>query len=220
MTDSKAEIGRIIGQRINTLLATNDVKQIQLAKALGLSEKTANTISYFCAGKRIPTYDQLIKIADFFGVSVDSLLGRNNQETETDVSLLVSDYTGISPMGLKKLRKCNQKEILSNALEEDSFYLLMDEIESFQFYLGELARLIGDFKRARAGYGSAANAEILHLPFLSEYFRESRLEKYEVRDRFYNLLEKMIPSAEILSEGKAINDWANGKAKRLDMMEG
>lgn len=62
----------IIGQRIRKLLAKNNVKQKELAKELGVAD---NTISYFVSGSRIPNTLQIIKIAQFFEVPSDYVLG-------------------------------------------------------------------------------------------------------------------------------------------------
>ena len=51
---------KIIGNRINTLLAKKNIMQKQLAEYL---EVTDNTISYFVKGKRTPNTEQIIKIA-------------------------------------------------------------------------------------------------------------------------------------------------------------
>lgn len=50
-----------------------DGKQIVLARGTGLAHSVIS--SYFVRGS-IPSADQLVKIADFFGCSIDYLLGR------------------------------------------------------------------------------------------------------------------------------------------------
>ena len=63
---------KIIGRRINELLAINDVKQKELVAHLSVSD---NIVSYFVKGARVPNTEQIIKIANFFNVSSDYLLG-------------------------------------------------------------------------------------------------------------------------------------------------
>lgn len=63
---------KIIGRRINELLAINDVKQKELAAYLSISD---NIVSYFVKGTRVPNTEQIIKIANFFNVPTDYLLG-------------------------------------------------------------------------------------------------------------------------------------------------
>lgn len=52
-----------------------DGKQIVLARGTGLAHSVIS--SYFVRGS-IPSADQLVKIANFFGCSVDYLLGRED----------------------------------------------------------------------------------------------------------------------------------------------
>lgn len=90
----------IIGMRINTLLAKRNIKQKELAEALGVKD---NIISYFVKGARTPNIEQIIKIADYFNVSTDYLLGRT-ESTTTDAELRsVCDYTGLSEKAIDGL---------------------------------------------------------------------------------------------------------------------
>ena len=61
-----------IGVNLNDLLVCNDISQRQLAKDLNVSNAT---ISRICAG-RMPTGEMLIKLADYFSVSIGWLVGR------------------------------------------------------------------------------------------------------------------------------------------------
>src|SRR5690554_2727361 len=62
-----------IGERLKLLLEKNDMTQGDLAKKLSVVHAT---ISHYCADKRIPDAKTLKRLADFFDVSVDWLLGR------------------------------------------------------------------------------------------------------------------------------------------------
>lgn len=68
-------LSKKIGGNINNLLAVQNKKQNELAKALGVTD---NTVSYFCNGNRMPNTEQIIKIAKYFNVSSDYLLGLSN----------------------------------------------------------------------------------------------------------------------------------------------
>ena len=58
--------------RLTELLEDNNLTQIQLAKKIGISNVT---ISRYFTGERNPRIDVITKIASFFNVSVDYLLG-------------------------------------------------------------------------------------------------------------------------------------------------
>ncbi|WKV09410.1 helix-turn-helix transcriptional regulator [Thermoanaerobacterium sp. CMT5567-10] len=73
------------GKRFKTLRLEKNLTQAELAKILSIGE---STISFYESDKREPDYETLQKIADFFDVSVDYLLGRTdkrNIDTSNDV---------------------------------------------------------------------------------------------------------------------------------------
>ena len=59
--------------RIRDLREDRDLKQIDVAKETGIDQRT---LSNYETGKTIPDAYALIRLADFFGVSVDYLIGR------------------------------------------------------------------------------------------------------------------------------------------------
>ena len=59
--------------RIKELRKKKGISQLRLATDLNT---TQNTISRYETGEREPGIDELIKIADYFNVSVDYLIGR------------------------------------------------------------------------------------------------------------------------------------------------
>lgn len=62
--------------RLKELRKEKNITQIKLAMDLNMSQ---NTISRYETGERQAGYDELIKIADYFNVSIDYLLGRSNE---------------------------------------------------------------------------------------------------------------------------------------------
>ncbi len=68
--------------RIRELREDRDLRQIDVATATGIDQKT---LSNYETGKTNPDSYSLIKLADFFGVSIDYLVGR------TDISLISKD---------------------------------------------------------------------------------------------------------------------------------
>lgn len=56
------------------------MSQKQLARELNCSQ---STVGYWESGERIPSFDKLQSIANFFGVTVDYLLGREEERDPT-----------------------------------------------------------------------------------------------------------------------------------------
>ena len=63
--------------RIRDLREDRDLRQSDLAEAVGIDQRT---ISNYETGKSNPDSDALIRLADFFGVSIDYLVGRVQQD--------------------------------------------------------------------------------------------------------------------------------------------
>ncbi|MED1565773.1 helix-turn-helix transcriptional regulator [Bacillus paramycoides] len=64
----------MIGEKIKDLRKNNKITQEQLGNAIGVSKMA---ISYFEKGKKSPGRESLEKIADYFDVTTDYLLGRS-----------------------------------------------------------------------------------------------------------------------------------------------
>ncbi|MCV5935179.1 helix-turn-helix domain-containing protein, partial [Escherichia coli] len=64
----------LIGEKIKELRKNSKITQEQLRNAIGVSKMA---ISYFEKGKKSPGLESLEKIADYFGVTTDYLLGRS-----------------------------------------------------------------------------------------------------------------------------------------------
>ncbi len=65
----------IFGQRIRELRIDKGLSQVELAAELGFRKQK---ISDWENGKLEANFDMLVKIADYFGVSIDYLLGRED----------------------------------------------------------------------------------------------------------------------------------------------
>ena len=75
-----------------------NLKQKEFAKELGFSPARLNKYE----NGREPSIDVLIKISDYLGVSIDTLLGREKKETSTEeVEFLGTDQRAIAKLASK-----------------------------------------------------------------------------------------------------------------------
>lgn len=65
----------LIVERIKDLMMTERLSQYALAKSINVSQ---STICNGLNGKKEPSVESLWKLADFFDVSVDYIIGRKN----------------------------------------------------------------------------------------------------------------------------------------------
>lgn len=66
--------------RIKDLREDSDLRQTDVAEATGIDQRT---LSNYETGKTNPDSFALIRLADFFDVSIDYLLGRTNLRKDT-----------------------------------------------------------------------------------------------------------------------------------------
>ena len=96
--------------RLKQLREENNLTQLELAQKFNI---TSQTISQYERGIRTPDFNLLNSITDFFGVSVDYLLGRtdirnfndNNASVYKEESSLIDDYKKLNSIGKKEAEK-------------------------------------------------------------------------------------------------------------------
>lgn len=72
---------KIVKNRIRDLREDLDLRQIDVANATGIDQKT---LSNYETGKTNPDSYALIKLADFFQVTIDYLLGYSNSNIQSN----------------------------------------------------------------------------------------------------------------------------------------
>lgn len=101
-----------IAQRISLLIAENRVTQKELAEAIGTSRPA---ISQFAGGNSTPSIEVLTSIADYFQVSLDYLVGRNEDLSTTETSATITQFNAATVTAVAELQK--QNEILTRKLK-------------------------------------------------------------------------------------------------------
>lgn len=104
----------LFSSRLRDLLNKKNISMQALSVEIGVSRQA---ISQYCDGSTVPNADKLLKIADYFGVSLDYLVGRTDTPT-TDMALrAVCDYTGLSEKAIQWLHTCSLDDIDSHKNE-------------------------------------------------------------------------------------------------------
>ena len=108
----------MFGQNLKKLRTSKNLSQSKLSKILGIS---SSTIGMYEQGRRFPDQTILTKIADFFDVSTDYLLGRNphNPPTEfnnaTDAMEFILKLPTVMAYGGYDATKLSDEEIIDFA---------------------------------------------------------------------------------------------------------
>lgn len=85
----------MFGDRLKKLREDKDLRQKELAKIIGLSDRT---IGMYEQGRREPDFNTLTKLADFFNVSIDYLLGRTDQKKISKKSYSGKELADLVPI--------------------------------------------------------------------------------------------------------------------------
>lgn len=109
------------GERLAKLRKENKITQKELAMKLGVSR---GTIGMYEIGQRDPDTETISKIADFFDVSTDYLLGRTDirtpyNKTTTDKEKTPFNIDELSPESQKELEKFIELLKLKDKMEMD-----------------------------------------------------------------------------------------------------
>ena len=108
-------------QRVKQLRKNKHLTGEQLCNILGI---TKTGISYWENGRSVPDNVMLLKLADFFDVSIDYLLGKTDIETKIDKSTYYGDYDEVV-----EYLKDNPEhlDVYKRILNDDHFALLFDK---------------------------------------------------------------------------------------------
>lgn len=152
-------------KRLYELLIDKDVPQAHLAKAMGTSPQA---ISSYVKGKTTPDYDMLCNIADYFGVSIDWLLGRTNVQFNDEKAFIDTQLANNNtPPLLREFR--HAKDTLENLYKlysGDNFSLLDGNTLSLQF----LASIRAQCEKYNAVCSEFAYSYADHPEFCGEFY--------------------------------------------------
>lgn len=117
---------------LRTLIETTNTKREDLAKAIGVSSVA---IGQYYNGETLPSIEKLIKIADYFHVSTDYLLGKTKIQTLDVTIKQICEITGLSESAIEVLRSHNENwpyllEVINFLIEQET--MPPDEAELLQ----------------------------------------------------------------------------------------
>lgn len=147
----------ILARRLRKLREKTALSQREMAKRLNMAP---STLAMYETGKRAPDYHVLQRLADFFNVTVDYLIGRS-EALEIDLLDALEDQDTKIKVGDKPLTP-EQRVALLEQLDDSEQNRLDPEVK-------ELMRDIQAFFRAHPNMSAQAKQETLED--LAEYFK-------------------------------------------------
>ena len=137
---------------LRTLMEERGETQENIAKAAG---KTRQTISQYVNGISEPGYDVLIKIADYFDVSIDYLLGRTGDPSRTPCA---ADDLGLSAAVIEKMKNFRNNTNIGkdgvdglNALIDKGFLILAHRVKAFCDHVSQDIEIGNEYKTSLQG---------------------------------------------------------------------
>ena len=101
--------------RIESELKRKGISKTDLGNALGVSDVT---VGYWCHGKRIPPLQQVISLSEYFGVSIDYLVGLSDYPNRAPS---LTDELGLSDLAIANMRSMasagERRSLLNKLLE-------------------------------------------------------------------------------------------------------
>lgn len=151
-------------------MEVNKITQEALASCLGVKRQT---VSLYKSGQSKPDVDQLYKIARFFGVSSDYLIGISNVQSTDAQMQQVCRFTGLSEKGIEELIRWSRNDthfllFINKAFENSEFWSLLSDVceykdsviaehlfyklrdEYYQYTDGEPLTMVEDERRNKA----------------------------------------------------------------------
>ena len=102
----KTEANVKYNERIKSLRQSKSITQSKLAKELSIAK---TTLAAYEQGKSEPSINTILKLADFFNVSIDYLLGRTNIKSPNVEISYMANYLGLSEKSIANLVNLNSK---------------------------------------------------------------------------------------------------------------
>lgn len=188
--------GAIAMQKFSTRLIAlrkeRSMTQAELAKAIN---KTRSTVSGYETENKEPDYESLCVLADYFGVTVDYLLGRDDRKTHSDV-VFVNDTQNF------KRHYDNLPAPLRQTVAKlyDTFYVLLSRDMRFQNeerldLYGELFSILQENRSAIRNKIEACGGEVQDALLLSDLMALQNTLKGDVSSCLDKLLQADIDTA-------------------------
>lgn len=122
------------GERLKSLRKSKKMTQIELSRVLGVDH---TTISKWESGIYETDFETAQRIAQYFGVSADYLLGKENQEVKNLTETEILDYQKIIDASRRKLEQGKPDTYRGRKITRSTLDLLEQVLQSSQKIIDE-----------------------------------------------------------------------------------
>lgn len=124
----------VFGANIQALREERGIKQAALATAINVAP---NSISYYEKGRSVPSLDLAVQIANFFEVSLDSLLGRDEYASYSNATVksVAKFLFKLSQLRGVKIRQNEKTHTIGIDFDSPDFGMFLGEYLDYVTYL-------------------------------------------------------------------------------------
>lgn len=182
--DVQAKMALPLTERLNKLITDTTALRKHL-------DCTSQTISQYRIGTARPSLENLCKIADFYGVSTDYLLGLSDTPSRKEDVQSACKTTGLTETAINKVKNFQNKAALSAVLESQKLFDLIKAIADSAKYAGNRGHLIAEhMMQTIQGKRVTVPGEDLDYIFLGKTIDATVKLFHEVSARLYNEKKK------------------------------
>nr|DAY19811.1 MAG TPA: repressor protein [Bacteriophage sp.] len=190
---------KIFPKRLRGLMETKNATQQELGEYL---KKTRQAIGYYADGSSSPDWETLVKIARYFKVSTDYLLGLTDTPALNADIRQVADYTGLWGIAISALHTKKEDDLNESLAEFLSYLATREETATLVQAIKNLNSFIGSSQKCKIDCGIS---NLYKMPMDS-------LMKAVIEDIFWKILEDYnVKPNEILLE-RRVSNGSNHKA--------
>lgn len=165
----------IFPSNLRGLISQKGTTITALSKVLGISRQA---VSQYADGTGQPNVDKLVKIADYFGVSSDYLVGLSDIQTRNETLQGIHNETGLQRDAISKLMADKDSDIQETA-----------DFVSFLIAAEDFSRLIDEIVKLSAFRHTAIDAKLGIGDDLHDIAFEAAF-KIIVTDLFWEIVKK------------------------------
>ena len=179
------------------------LEQTAVAKDLGISREILN---HWESGTRQIKAEHIAKLAEYYNVTADYLLGLDPNETASADLKAVCNYTGLSVAAIEKIKSRADLYDLSAMLESDSF---LDIVSQLDYLRGAYNKTV-DSMEVLDHYYETTGLDLdedecsFAVETFCEWFPSLRMQIFELSEMWSDLLESFFPSRELITDGKEL----------------
>jgi transcriptional regulator with XRE-family HTH domain len=153
------------------------------------------TLEYWYYGARTPKSENIVILCNAFGVTADWLLGLSDHPTINEDMKTAIKVTGLSQTAIEKISRFMHKSALSAFLEESALYDLIQNVFLYRDELTAIKDVMESLKQ-KYDYSKMIN--------FGMWFNDARLKRQGFRDEITALVDKIVPSKEVLAEAEEL----------------